>query len=557
MSIAQQLRTEPSWEVVASYHETTKHHFRRYARSPGFLDWANQPSPFRRFEGTELVRLPLAETDATPPFDRLFAPEPLPAQPVALATLGRLLQYSLAITAWKTYQGTGWALRANPSSGNLHPTECYLVLPAIEALGTVPAVYHYAPEEHGLERRVEFSADAWSGLSEPFPAGAFFVGLSSIPWREAWKYGERAYRYCQHDLGHALACLRIATRTLGWQLQLLGDTGDATTARLFGLDRSDEFPQEEREDPGPLAVVIPGTSDDEPWASPSLLPTAAAEAVAAGTWFGTASRLSRNHVAWPVIDAVAAACHKPQTEPAPAPLFPPPLGQPETARPVSAAQIIQQRRSAVAMDGQTTLSAEAFFTILSRTLPSSSPPWDAIAWPPLVHLGLFVHRVEGLERGLYLLARQPQELAVLRGAMRPDFAWRCPPQCPAGLELYQLRAIDVENVATQISCHQEIAGEGVFSVAMLARWNDTVEHYGSWFYRRMFWEAGMIGQMLYLEAEAAGIRGTGLGCFYDDPVRQVFGLREHTYQSLYHFTVGGAVEDRRLSTLPPYGHRNH
>src|SRR6266436_609357 len=33
------------------YHEQTKHHFHRYAKSLGFLDWANQPNPFRFYEG--------------------------------------------------------------------------------------------------------------------------------------------------------------------------------------------------------------------------------------------------------------------------------------------------------------------------------------------------------------------------------------------------------------------------------------------------------------------------------------------------------------------------
>ncbi len=65
----------------------------------------------------------------------------------------------------------------------------------------------------------------------------------------------------------------------------------------------------------------------------------------------------------------------------------------------------------------------------------------------------------------------------------------------------------------------------------------------------------MIGQVLYLEAEAAGVRGTGIGCFFDDPVHEVFGLEGNAYQSLYHFTVGGPVEDPRLTTLPPYPSR--
>ena len=62
----------------------------------------------------------------------------------------------------------------------------------------------------------------------------------------------------------------------------------------------------------------------------------------------------------------------------------------------------------------------------------------------------------------------------------------------------------------------------------------------------------MIGQMLYLGAEAAGLRGTGIGCFFDDPVHEALGLESERYQSLYHFTVGKPVEDTRLTTLPPY-----
>lgn len=60
--------------------------------------------------------------------------------------------------------------------------------------------------------------------------------------------------------------------------------------------------------------------------------------------------------------------------------------------------------------------------------------------------------------------------------------------------------------------------------------------------------------MLYLEAEAAGVRGTGIGCFFDDGVHDVLGIRGPWLQSLYHFTVGGALTDTRLQTLPPYAH---
>jgi nitroreductase len=88
---------------------------------------------------------------------------------------------------------------------------------------------------------------------------------------------------------------------------------------------------------------------------------------------------------------------------------------------------------------------------------------------------------------------------------------------------------------------------------MLARFGDTVRR-EPFRYRQLFWESGMIGQVLYLEAEAHGVRGTGIGCFFDDAVHELLGLSDNRYQSLYHFTVGHPLEDPRRTTLPPYSH---
>jgi hypothetical protein len=56
-----------------------------------------------------------------------------------------------------------------------------------------------------------------------------------------------------------------------------------------------------------------------------------------------------------------------------------------------------------------------------------------------------------------------------------------------------------------------------------------------------------------LEAEASGIRGTGIGCFFDEEVHAVVGLRDEAWRCLYGFTIGGPVEDPRIRTLPPDG----
>ena len=145
--------TDPIDRVIR-YHIQTKHHFNRYARALGYLDWANQPDPFRRFEGAPLIPLPLLKSDeepVSPAYDVMYQPGMVACQPVSVRSLSRFFEFSLGLSAWKKGGEMQWALRSNPSSGNLHPTEGYLLLPQFAGLDLKPGLYHYAPKEHGLE----------------------------------------------------------------------------------------------------------------------------------------------------------------------------------------------------------------------------------------------------------------------------------------------------------------------------------------------------------------------------------------------------------------------
>ena len=566
-------------DQVRRYHEETKHHFYRYARALGYMDWANQPDPFRRFEGARLYRLPILSAEQeprSPSYTDLYRVGAIKPLPVTVPALSRLFEYALAISAWKEFQGTRWALRSNPSSGNLHPTEGYALLPAMPGLASTPGLYHYASKEHGLELRMECGKAVYDKLVEPYPQGTFFIGLSSIHWREAWKYGERAFRYCQHDTGHAIAALRLAASAQGWQATMLEGVCDDMIARILGLDRVEDFSGAEHEHPDCLMAVWPrkpvtsdalrvtgGALDSEPVKIPLLLDTSGVQEIAEGTWHGRANRLSREDpVPWEIIDDVAAASWKSSSES----LFmdlssltshSSPVTRHESV--ITAGQIFRQRRSAVALDGKTGMKADVFFRMLERVMPQGdrpqgerSVPWDVWPWEPRIHLGLFVHLVDGISPGLYALVRDASKQETLRRAMHDHFLWAVPENCPATVPLYLLQEGDARQLAAQVSCHQAIAGDGAFSLGMLADYDGALAAYGAWFYRRLFWETGMIGQVLYLEAEAAGIRATGIGCFFDDPVHRVFGLKERWFQSLYHFTAGGPVDDPRLTTLPPY-----
>lgn len=542
------------------YHERTKHNFNGYAKGPGYMDWANQPDPFRRFEGSRLFFLPPIIRDTTPSYVSVFSAKTISPTTFNIEFLSKLFEMSMGVTAWKQAGDSRWALRANPSSGNLHPTEAYLISPELQELNSKPGIYHYCPKEHGLELRTEFSNETLEKLRVGFPQETFFVGLSSIHWREAWKYGERAFRYCQHDTGHALASVRIAAAALGWRAVHLEGMSDEDISKLLGLDRDEDFKEGDREHPDLILALFPQVNKTQE--VPIVLNADVIKEIAEGSWKGAANRLSSDRMEWEIIDSVAETSLKKERE-VNASIeahgvggikFEPILNSSKRKN-ISARQIFRQRRSAVSFDGHTGMSKEEFYCVLSHTaLTDGQPgiPWDAIRWRPSVHLFLFVHRVEGIDPGLYFLVRNSDMLDEFKNKFKPEFEWIKPTNCPDELDLYLLKRGDFKRHAAQVSCGQDIAGDSAFSLGMIAEIQSSMENFGPSQYRRLFWESGMIGQNLYLAAEFIGLRGTGIGCYFDDPVRELLGVKGNSLESFYHFTIGGPTDDIRLQTHPPY-----
>jgi hypothetical protein len=140
--------------------------------------------------------------------------------------------------------------------------------------------------------------------------------------------------------------------------------------------------------------------------------------------------------------------------------------------------LLRRRRSAQAMDGRATMPLEIFHAILKATMPERAKP--GLPWRLQVNPVLFVHRVEEMDRGLYIFLRDERAKEDLRGAMDPDFFWERPSRTLPGLELYQLAQGDARLAAKESSCGQDIASDGCFAVAMISRFEDPIEEYGPW-----------------------------------------------------------------------------
>jgi SagB-type dehydrogenase family enzyme len=536
--------TPSDYETIVGYHEATKHHFHRYARSAGVMDWANQPNPFRYYEGVEKILLPFRKNDPVMAYDALYSPLAEAGQSLSAESLSSFLAFSMGLSAWKKAGGGQWALRINPSSGNLHPTEAHLIIPF--APGLKSGVFHYFSFEHALEQRADLPEGVWPLMASHFGGPGFIVALSTIFWRESWKYGERAYRYCNLDAGHALAALSIAARLLNWELTCLTGAGDEQIRTMLGIDQTPWHPLEEEVPELVCWISVNAPAGDVPQGLPQELVLPFGE----HTFSGNPNPLSRKPVDWAIISKASTAAEKTETIPE-ADFLDPKSGSSFESKQTQATHIIRQRRSAVKYNPQEEISLEAFQSILNHTLARQGiVPFSTRLMPPSVHLLLFVHRVADLAPGLYLLVRRPEHVEEMRLRWRKDFLWqRLWPDLP----LYRIRSMDATMDAMELSCHQEIAGESAFAVAMISRFEDILSQ-APYKYRHLHWECGMIGQVLYLEAEAHGIRGTGIGCFFDDPVHHLLGVKDHTYQSLYHFTVGHPIEDTRLQTLAAYHH---
>ncbi len=508
-------------ERLFAYHQATKHTYHSVRANARYLDWHNQPDPFRTYEGVPAILLPpdpsfpkagtfavmagVTEKTSRPVGD---ASERHEVIQLDLNWLSRFLWHSMAVSAWKKVPGSSarYSLRVNPSSGNLHPTETYVVLRAFA--GVEDGLYHYRADRHALELR---SRGAWTqhvarALEIPWAAvSPLIVGLTSIFWRESWKYGERAYRYCCHDLGHAMMSALLSARALGLPGGAVAHFSDVRLARAMGLAESDEAPM--------AFLVFPAQNTSSGLLVPHM------EKVA-----GIPNELSAEEVHYELLLGMHASTVLP--DPAgPLPRVSTSIqsiagGQATLSNPLHDAPLgvtVRRRRSALDFDAHTPPMERRE---LEQLLDFATRDWRA-DWrgnfggetaqfersADFVTLYLYIHRVRDCEPGIY----------------RWDQANR---------NLEQLHAGNVQRVAAFLSLEQSLAGNSCFTISMIADLAEAARVFGNRGYRYVYFEAGAIGQRLYVGAEALGWNATGIGAFYDDDVHRYLGFLEEGTSSV-------------------------
>ncbi|MBI4462952.1 MAG: SagB/ThcOx family dehydrogenase [Acidobacteria bacterium] len=511
--------TNRDLEAAWNYHNRTKHSYWSVRTDPHFLDWANQPLPFKIYPTLEPLPLPRDGPPTGVPALVAISQLGLPAEREAvpdLKSLAQILYFSAGITKRRTYPGGEIFFRAASCTGALYEIELYLVcgdLPDLEA-----GVYHFNPADFALRR---LRAGDYRGVlveataGEPATAHAPATIISTATyWRNAWKYRARTYRHFGWDNGTMLANLLALCAALKVPARLLCAFVDDPVNRLLDLDTQREVA---------FSLVPVGYVSAVPPAPPPEMASLGLETVP----------VSRKEVDYPLMREMhEASCLRSQEEVAawrghsPQRELPAPTGRMVSLEPSSEEEMsgkplerVILRRGSTRQFAQESISLAQFSTLLDGS--TRGIPADFLDRPGtlLNDLYLTVHAVEGLTPGAYLFHRQRRALECLKeGNFRSE--------------------------AYHLGLEQELPGDASAAMFYLADLPAILDRFGNRGYRAVQLEAGILGGELYLAAYAQGLGATGL-TFYDDDVVQFFSPHAQGKSAIFLMAVGQSARRRR------------
>ena len=502
-------------EVASGYHEATKHSYASVYANPHFLDWANQPLPFKTYPTLEPLHLPgevlstgipaLSAIAASTPGDGATVPD--------LTVVAQLLYLSAGITRHRKYPGGEIYFRAAACTGALYEVELYLICADLANLEA--GLYYFAPAEFGLRRlRVGDYRAALVEATAAEPAIAHapvVIACTGIYWRNAWKYQARTYRHFGWDNGTVLANLLAAATAFGLPAKVICGFQDAEVTRLLDVD-----PQREVA----YSLVALGHVSALPPPLPAEISTLGLAKVPR----------SQREIDYPLMREMHAASvlHTPDEVcrwRGSTPLNQGPLtgGRIVQLQPRSDAEMPQDpieqvilRRGSTRRFAPSPISTTQLSTMLDRA--TRGVPADFLDPPgtQLNQLYLIVNAVEGLECGAYVFHGNQ---GVLESLQTGNF-----------------RAL-----AGHLALDQRLAADAAVDIFFLAELQHILQRFGNRGYRATQLEAGIIGGKLYLAAYAQHLGATGL-TFYDDDVTRFFSPHAEGKSAIFLVAVGRSAK---------------
>ncbi|OPZ44725.1 MAG: Nitroreductase family protein [Euryarchaeota archaeon ADurb.BinA087] len=217
--------------------------------SPSDQNLKKTPPPLAKPvpKGAQYIPLPKPGTITVPPMDLRKAFETRRSlrhyrkEPLSIEELTYLLWCSQGIVQ---VVDPFYTLRNVPSAGGRHALETYLLINRVTTLR--PGLYRYVPFSHSL-----IEIDSGLTITDKVMAaclGQAFIRSSAVTflwstiiYRMAWRYSERAYRLVHLDAGHVCQNLYLAAEQVGCGACAIGAFDDKLMADLLGVDIEEEF----------------------------------------------------------------------------------------------------------------------------------------------------------------------------------------------------------------------------------------------------------------------------------------------------------------------------
>jgi SagB-type dehydrogenase family enzyme len=516
-------------DAAKRYHEDTKHSAISIRTTPHFLDWPNQPLPFKLYRDLEPLSLPKErEVLPVPALDAIGAGgvaasvEKVEKAPT-IEDLARLLYFSAGITKVKTFPGGQILFRAAACTGALYHIELYVACRLLAGLEA--GVYHFGPSDFGLRR---LRSGDWraalvaaSGHEPAMESAPAVLILTSTYWRNAWKYRERAYRHCFWDSGTLLANLLAEAAALGLPARVVLGFQDAVVNRLLDVDSDREVT---------LALVALGRGSGPPPEAPGTMEALGHRTVP----------LSPSEVDYPEIRQVhhasaletaeqvrdwreRAAKWEPSTprglsKPS-GPTFPL-KGPEESGLAGDRLEDVIVRRGSSRRFATEAIDIAELSTILDRSTRGLPADYLRPFGTHLNHLYLIVNAVDGLPAGTYYHDRDRHALE-------------------------QLREGDFRREAGHLDLGQDLAADASVNLYSMCSLDLVFERFGNRGYRAAQLEGGIVGGKIYLAAYAIGLGATGL-TFFDDEVTRFFSPHAEGMSVMFLVAVGRPARRRVL-----------
>jgi SagB-type dehydrogenase family enzyme len=508
--------TNRNLEATSTYHNATKHSYQSVHSSRHFLDWSNQPLPFKIYRTLQPLPLPgEAVRNGRAALSAISEAPVVPAGEIAVPDLNDLAQifyFSAGITKRKTYPGGEIHFRAASCTGALYEVELYLVCGDLR--GLEPGVYHFGPADFALRRLRsgdyrELLVRATAGEPAVAHAPATIVCTCTY-WRNAWKYQARTYRHFGWDNGTMLANTLAISSALQVPTRVVCGFVDSEVNRLLDVDPRREVafsvvpigqvstgPPGCRQKIAPLAletVPLSRTEVEYPAMQEMHQESSLGSEDEVTSWRGLTALIDRP---WPMPRAEQCVPLSPMNN--------------EEMPPDTIEEVIQ-RRGSTRQFAREAITLAQLSTMLDRSTRGIPADFLRPFGEQLNELYLIVNAVEGLTPGAYVFHRRRRMLECLKEG-------------------------DFRNQASYLGLEQDLPGDASVAIFYLADLPAILQRFGNRGYRAVQLEAGILGGKVYLAAYAQRLGATGL-TFFDDDVTRFFSPHAAGMSAIFLMAVG-------------------